>query len=278
MIESMIGRGPGRLVALVALSCLSGSLGAVGLSDEQRLQRLERILENQSLSEMVLQIQGLQREVQRLRGELELQGHALETLSNRQRELYMDLERRLGGSPAPVAAPAPVVAAPAVTPPPAPAAAVPPAPAPVPVVAEPEPVPPVAVAPGDPTQEESAYQQAFELLKRGSYSEAAAAFRGFLGAYPGSRYADNAQYWLGEASYVTRDFDAALAEFTRVVERYPNSAKVPGALLKIGYVRYELRDWTGSRRTLEDLVARFPRSTEARLAQQRLDLARREGH
>ena len=38
------------------------------LTVEQRVQRLERILRNQSLSDIILQLQQLQQEVQQLRG------------------------------------------------------------------------------------------------------------------------------------------------------------------------------------------------------------------
>ncbi|MBW9268788.1 MAG: tol-pal system protein YbgF, partial [Candidatus Thiodiazotropha sp. (ex. Lucinisca nassula)] len=42
-----------------------------GPNMEQRLQRIERMLQNQSLADLVLQLQQLQREVQQLRGDVE---------------------------------------------------------------------------------------------------------------------------------------------------------------------------------------------------------------
>jgi tol-pal system protein YbgF len=145
---------------------------------------------------------------------------------------------------------------------------------------EPEPVAPYAIqAPvtGDPAQEQAEYQKALSLLKQGNYPDAIAAFGAFLDKYPAGNYADNAQYWLGEASYVMRDFDAALRDFDQVLERHPTSTKVPGAMLKMGYIHYEKGDWAKARKVLGELVAQYPNSTESRLAQNRLERMRKEG-
>ena len=61
--------------------------------------------------------------------------------------------------------------------------------------------------------EREAYKAAFDLLKAGKYPEARAGFEAFLAAHPQHELASNAQYWLGEVSYVERNYDAALAAF-----------------------------------------------------------------
>ena len=62
---------------------------------QQRLEVLERKV--RALSDVVLRLDDLQREVRQLRGEVEVQNHALESLKQRQRDLYLDLDNRLGG-------------------------------------------------------------------------------------------------------------------------------------------------------------------------------------
>jgi tol-pal system protein YbgF len=236
---------------------------------------LERVLSNQSLSDIVLRLQQLQTEVQQLRGELEMQKHAMDAIKRRQRDLYMDLDGRLGQGGAPAAdyaAPPEPVAAPVEThePLPAPAPAYSPDPAAPPGWA-------VSPAAGDPAREQAEYQNAFDLLKKGSYTESIGAFRSFLDNYPAGDYADNALYWLGEASYVKRDFTTALGDFNQLLQQYPASPKVPGALLKIGYIQYEQRNWSKARKILQRLKKEYPSSTEARLARQRLERMRKEG-
>lgn len=250
------------------------------LTMEQRLQRIERIMQNQSLADLVLQVQQLRQEVRQLRGDLEEQKYNMDGMSRRQRDLYVDIDQRLsriqsGGAMSPT--PQPVTTP--VTPPPASGAVGQTAA----VSPEPPPEAPASAAigsvtPPDPKKESEAYQAAFNLLKQGRYGESITAFSSFLRDYPGGEYEDNAQYWLAEASYVNRDFDTALGEFTKIMENYPDSPKVPGAMLKIGYIQYEKKNWTGTRNILKELMDNFPATTESRLAQKRLQRLTKEGH
>ncbi|MDJ0807769.1 MAG: tol-pal system protein YbgF [Gammaproteobacteria bacterium] len=245
------------------------------LTVEQRLQRLERILRNQSLADIVLQLQQLQQEVQQLRGEVELQNHTMDALNKRQRDLYLDIDQRLSNLRSVPATPAQITEPPAVPTPEPSGAPAGPIPAPI---QTPTGERPAVVSPPDPKQEADAYQFAFNLLKQGRYPESIGSFRDFLAKYPGGSYEDNAQYWLGEASYVSRDFDTALVEFNKVLEHYPTSPKVPGALLKSGYIHYEKRNWSEARELFNRLKQEFAGSTEARLAGKRLQRMDKEGH
>jgi tol-pal system protein YbgF len=122
------------------------------------------------------------------------------------------------------------------------------------------------------------YKQAYDLLKQRRYDEAKQAFQMFLVKYPRGNLAANAQYWVGETSYVLRDFTAAMTEFDKVVQHYPDSSKVPGALLKIAYIQFERKEWPASRKTLEGMVNKYPTTTAARLARDRLERMRIEGN
>jgi len=254
------------------------------LTVERRLARLERLLDSGTLIDMAIRLDQLQAEMQQLRGQLEVQGRDIEVLKQRQRDLYQDIDRRLrrlevaGSSAAPaipMAPPAvptaplapPVVAAPAIP------ASTPPV---APPVTAPLPVAP-AVPTADPAQVQLAYQGAFDLLKEGRYGEAIEAFQQFLVTYPGGAYTDNAQYWLGEANYVTRNFPVAVTEFGKVLGLYPASPKIPDAMLKLGYAHYELQDWPAARAVLTELREKHPTSTAARLAASRLQRMAQEG-
>jgi tol-pal system protein YbgF len=132
-----------------------------------------------------------------------------------------------------------------------------------------------AVAPAsDPVRARADYERAFTLLKQSRYDQAAQAFRDFLATHGNSEYAGNAQYWLGETYYVTRDFESALAEYQRVVTDHPDSQKVPDAMLKMGFALQELGRLDEARTTLEDVTRRYPSTTAARLASERLNFLR----
>lgn len=318
----MSARNPVRTAVALALAASFTAAGVARASElEDRVTRIEGLMQSQGLIDMLTQLQQLQREVQQLRGEVEMQGNQLRQMQEQQRTLYLDIERRLqqAGGAAPGAVPAApgansvappgaavmpgnggtgnAVGSAAMTPSSSASPLPPGAAAPVsgaiaaspgmptitpatpvaptsPSVSAAAPVPQAATASPD---EQAAYEQALNVLREGRYADAAAAYRKFLQTYPNGRYADNAQYWLAETQYVTRQFPQALEEFGKVVNGYSNSVKAPDALLKMGYIHYELGDWKAARENLQAVKQRFPDSTAARLASERLQRMDREG-
>ncbi len=267
-----IARRTGVALLAAAAFAAPGSAPAQQLSLEQRVERLERIVNGPGMADMYSQIQSLQRQIQQLNGRQDELQHQLEDLQRRQRDLYLDIDQRLRRlelqSGAAGAAP-PGAAGAGASPGAAPGAAVP---GTSPGAAA------GAAATGAQLQAQTDYENALALLRAGKFPQADAAFRAFLKAHPQSVYAANAEYWLGEANYVTRNFAPALKAFQAVVQRYPRSAKVPDALLKIGYIQYEQKDWKGARKTLTEVIARYPDSAAARLAEQRRQRMKVEGH
>ena len=120
------------------------------------------------------------------------------------------------------------------------------------------------------SEEQRVYGQSFDALKAGSYSVAITGFKSFLSSYPASPLAENAQYWLGEAFYVTRDFDSATGAFRNVLQKWPDSRKAPDALLKLGYTQLEQKKTGEGRATLSQLVQKYPGTDAAKLAAERL--------
>lgn len=212
---------------------------------DSRVQRIERVLTNQSLLELAQRIDTLQSDLRTIRGEVELLQNQSEGGKNQSRALYGDLEKRiaaletLGGVGAGGAPPA--------------GGALPP-----------------GSAPAGGGGEQSMYDMAFNALKASDYPKAINGFRSFVAAYPASPLASNAQYWLGEAYYVTREYPNAIAAFQKVTTQWPDSRKVPDALVKIGFTQSALGKNGEARVTLEDVVRRYPGSEAAQLASERL--------
>jgi tol-pal system protein YbgF len=127
-----------------------------------------------------------------------------------------------------------------------------------------------AGASGASSEEQTVYQQSFDALKAGSYSVAITGFKDFLANYANSPLAENAQYWLGEAYYVTHDLDAAATAFRNVSQKWPNSRKTPDALLKLGYTQLEQKKTAEGRATLSQVAQKYPGTDAARLANERL--------
>jgi len=220
---------------------------------DRRLAALERMLASGALIELTEQVDSLQRQAADLNGRTETLERSSGGTAERQRMLYADLDDRVRNLErelenrvaAPVAIPAAAAAG-------------------------------TLPVPGGSDRQN--YEAAFELLKQQRYPAAAAAFGQFLASFPDSQLADNAQYWLAESYYVTGQYEEALRQFQLVLSGYPRSLKIPDALLKIGYSNYELKRWPDARSALERVRDDYPDSTTARLAEQRLQRLRDEGH
>jgi len=249
-----------RILPCVGVAALAmGLAGCVTTPPEQdpvvqklseldgRLLRIERVLSNQSLLDLSQRLEAAQAEARTLRGQIEELQFRNQGAGEQQRELYDDLSKRLQALEASNSQ-APVQQASAGNGLPVPG--------------------------GD---DKANYPAAFDLLRDGKYAEATEGFKQLLVRFPASSMADNAQYWLGESYYVTRDFTAALKAFRAVVDKYPDSRKLPDALLKIGYCDYELQNWKTARAALAQVVQQYPDTTAARLAQQRLEKMDGEG-
>ena len=224
---------------------------------ERRLAAVERVLANGSLVDLTVQMDSVQRETARLRGQTEELQYNAESTATRQRDLYADIDERVRAIEAQLQGGRSSGGA-------------------VNVMDGGSLTPGQLPVPGGSDRDN--YQAAFELIKEERYEQSALAFQAFLAAYPESQLADNAQYWLAESHYVTGQFQTALQQFETVTSRYPDSRKVPDALLKIGYCNYELQRWNDARAALTRVQSESPDTTAARLAQQRLSRMDEEGH
>ncbi len=117
----------------------------------------------------------------------------------------------------------------------------------------------------------ASYRAAVEFVKSGKHEDAVTALRTFVTQHPRHDYADNAQYWLGEAFYAQKDYTHAIAEFRKVIEVYPRGNKVPDALLKVGYCYQATGQGEKAHAVLQQVVSLYPKSEPATLAAKRLE-------
>jgi tol-pal system protein YbgF len=255
----------GLSLGLGLLAGLSGPLlAASGLTTEQRIELLERRVAK--VTDLTLALDAVREENSRLRGQIETLQHQIEQLKRKQRDIYLDIDQRISslqasGVPQPAAAPASA-------PPSAAPAAVQQAGAPPAATAQEQPA-----APADPQQMQADYKAAYALLSPQArrYEDAAKAFKDFLDKYPNAPLSANAQYWLGEAYYVSQKNDEALEAFDKLVSGYPDSAKVPGALYKIGRIQASRGDKAAAIATLKKVVDGYPTAPAAGLAREQLN-------
>lgn len=282
-----------KRISLISMLLLVGQLAnAQKLSIQERLTKLEQQSGGQSnVADLVIQIQQLQQQIAQLQGTIEEQNFQINELKERQKVLYVDIDSRLaelekdklastGNNNNELVVDSAIddsnnnTTSQSVT------------------IAEPVVRESVnaELATNTMTQGninatstesnpaiEQQYQVAFSELKAGRFNESARLFEDFIQQHPNHELTDNSYYWLGESYYVTRNYPLALAAFQNLEQKFPLSSKLADSLLKIGYTYHELEDYQQAEQALNKVVSSFPNESVARLAQNRLNLLRREG-
>jgi tol-pal system protein YbgF len=206
---------------------------------DARVQRIERVLTNQSLLELAQRIDALQADLRTMRGEVELLQNETQGGKTQSRNLYGDLEKRLaaletlGGVGAAVAGGA------------------------------------LPAAAGG-ASEQATYDAAMMSLRGGSYDRAIASFNEVVTNYPTGELASNAQFWIGESYYTKGDLEGAIAAYRKVLSGWPDSRKAPDAMVKLGFSLSDLRRTAEARNTLDEVVRKYPGTPAAQLAADRL--------
>jgi tol-pal system protein YbgF len=194
---------------------------------------------------------------------------ASELATLRERVQTAETELREARAPAVAVTPPPVTPPPTVTPPPAASRAA--APTPAPVERPRSGTAARGTGPGDTAARDTgsregapqAYEAAMKTFRAREYGQAVLEFVDFMAKYPRHPLAANAQYWIGEAYYVQRDYRQALTEFQKVPHVVAASPKVPDALLKVGLCYRNLRDESRARQTWDRVVKDYPKSQAA---------------
>ena len=240
------------------IELLKQELSQQGKDNEARIAKLEEQIRNIGVVELVRQLDELNSEIARLRGQIEVLTNENQQLQKRQRDFYLDLDSRMrrleGGSPSAGTSAPPPDTSPSASSNATTTASTPSRPS----------------SREDQQREVKAYDAASNLFRRNDFPSAIDAFRAFVKDYPGSPLAANAGYWIGISYANMRDYKNALAAQEAVLTRYPQSAKAPDAMLAIAAIQADQGDTGSARNTLEDIIARYPLSEAAGKARARL--------
>ena len=224
---------------------------------------------------LIEKVQSLQKEIQELRGQLEVQAHDLKMLQQQQLAFYKDLDARLGTNTASskLAKPATElslgakVEAPKVT-----KEAVQPSDRLAKSSKYMTPAKPVSqVSRVNPADEQISYLAAYELVKNKHFDDAIIAMESFVQKYPQGGYTANAEYWLGELYMVKKEYSKALKHFDLVLNEFPTSSKSAASMLKSGYVYNALGNQQEAIKRLQQVISTYPDTATAQMAKAKLE-------
>lgn len=215
-------------------------------------------------------IQGLQQEVQELRGQLEVQAHDLKLLQQQQLAFYKDLDSRLAGGKA---APLPAkeqLAEPVNTH--GQRGVMLPQQQSLQDMDKPLTAGVINASGSNPADEQLSYMAAYDLVKGKRFDDALAAMQAFVAQYPTGGYTANAQYWLGELYLVKNNYPQAIAHFDTVLKQFPSSSKAAASTLKIGYALAASGKENEARLRLQQVLKNYPDTPTAQLAARKLEI------
>jgi tol-pal system protein YbgF len=262
------------------IKALAEKVDAQNKATEERFTKLDESFKNLGIIQLLNQIELLNTEIARLRGQVEVLANQNEQLQKRQRDFYLDIDTRLrvlegntvpstGQAPSTIlGAPTPSSSTP--TPAPTPAAGAVSSTVPAATVA---PISSAATVVADVAQREKenkAYDVGTSAFRRGDFAAAIRAFNTFHSDYPQSQLAPNALYWTGLCQFNLKDYGQARATQESLLKKYPDSNKAPDAMLVIASVHAELGDAGAARNSYEDIIAKYSSSDAAAKARTRL--------
>ncbi len=85
-----------------------------------------------------------------------------------------------------------------------------------------------------------------------------------LSQFPGSTYADQAYYEIGETYLAIGNNSAALTAYQSIISKYPNSALLPKCYVKTAVIDYNLGKKELAIEDYKSVVTKFPKSKEAK--------------
>jgi len=255
---------------------LSEKVEAQNKDNDAKFINLDESIKSLGIIQLLNQIEMLNSELAKLRGQIEVLTNQSELVQKRQKDFYLDIDTRLrtleggntnlqaGGASSAINAPNGTTSGGFTV------STLPPSQPPLAASATTAPASEALI-----DRENRAYDVGSGAIRRGDFNAAIRAFQTFVTDFPQSQLTSNAVYWIGLSQFNLKDFRAARATSEGLIKTYPDSAKAPDALLLIGSVQSELGDAGSARNTFDDIVKKYPASDAAAKARTRLSGLRR---
>lgn len=107
------------------------------------------------------------------------------------------------------------------------------------------------------------FDGALNMLGKGRYEEASAAFRSFADTYPQDELASQAIYWVGDIAFVQKDYSGAARAFAEELKKYPDSPRAAEGMLKLGQSLIAMNQRKEGCRALGTLPNEYPSASKS---------------
>jgi tol-pal system protein YbgF len=116
-----------------------------------------------------------------------------------------------------------------------------------------------------------AYDAAMSDYWGSDFDLAISGFKAYLASFPGSDFADDAQFYIGQSYYNQGKYTEAADAYNLTIRTYPKSEILSDAYFKIGESYRNLKNPERARSAYQFVIKQYPESAAAAQAQQRLE-------
>jgi tol-pal system protein YbgF len=116
-----------------------------------------------------------------------------------------------------------------------------------------------------------AYDAAMSDYWGSDFDLAISGFKAYLASFPGSDFADDAQFYIGQSYYNQGKYTEAADAYNLTIRTYPKSEILSDAYFKLGESYRNLKNPERARTAYQFVVKQYPESAAAAQAQQRLE-------
>ena len=124
--------------------------------------------------------------------------------------------------------------------------------------------PATSASAGPPASADVLYSNGLRDINGKHYDLATQEFQDYLKYYADTDLASNAQFYLGEISFMQSQYEQALDSYNKVIENYPKSFKTATSRMRKGYCLAELGQKAAAIRELRTVVRQYPGTDEAK--------------
>ena len=221
-------------------------------SSADRLTQLETAVSSQGqiIYQIQQQLADNQRDIDMLRGQIQESEYKLNQVVERQKDLYMQLDKASGGDSSNSSDATDTSASNAQS--------------------SSSDTPAASSGGNEKDDYNAAVKLAMESKSKAQIDEAIGALQGFIKTYPKSGYQSNANYWLGQLNYNKGSKDDAAFYFATVVKQYPKSQKSSEALFKVGLIMQDKGQKDKAKAVYQQVLQQYPNRAGAKLAEKKL--------
>ncbi len=118
-------------------------------------------------------------------------------------------------------------------------------------------------------QMEKLFEIAMSDFNAGRYELAVSGFTDFAKQFPDVPQTQEAEYWIAEARFAKKEYDAAEKEYMQLIKKYPNGTKSCAVFYKLGLVYEQQEKKKSMEMVWNNLLQRCPDSQEAQAVKSR---------